>query len=57
MSKIDLLEMEENPNYEAEQQEQAKLKAEYEKQEQAEAIWNAIELLTSNGYIVKMKVK
>lgn len=50
--KAELLEQENNPNYESEQAEQAELKKQYDAQEKTRQIDAAIKLLQANGFLV-----
>ena len=52
MSKVDAVEQESNPNYEKEQEEQIKLKEQFDAKKKAQDIKDAIKLLRENGFSV-----
>ena len=54
MSKINMIEMEENINYDEDMAEQERLRIKYEMEEKERKIEEAKQLLLRNGYIVRL---
>ena len=55
MSKIDQIESEENPNYEADKAKQKELKDDFDSEQKVRDIKAAIKLLQDNGFLVTIE--